>query len=405
MIKDYFSYAFKNLKHRKVRTWLTMIGIVIGIAAVVSIISLGQGLEDMVTGQFEDMGADKITILPGSSLMSMGMATISLNQKDYDAIRQVSGVESVAGLLYSSKRIEYKEDSEYTFVVGLPLDSDSKKVFDSMQNFELDFGRDLKDGDNNVVVVGSSVAQDDKIFKKGVSLGSKITIDSVDFKVVGVLKTLGNEQDDRSVYVNIEQLRELIDNKDKYDMFFVQAKSNFDVSEVADDITDALRKSRDLKEGEEDFNVQTTEQIQESFGTIFSIVQWFLIGIASISIVVGGIGIMNTMYTSVLERTYEIGIMKAIGARNKDILMLFVIEAGTLGAVGGIIGMIIGGGFAKIIELVAKNALPADLLSAHLSVELLGGAVLFSFIVGMASGAFPAKQAASLKPVDALRWE
>ncbi|MCK5473961.1 MAG: ABC transporter permease [Candidatus Aenigmarchaeota archaeon] len=382
-----------------------MIGIVIGIAAVVSIISLGQGLEDMVTGQFEDMGADKITILPGSSLMSMGMATISLNQKDYDAIRQVSGVESVAGLLYSSKRIEYKEDSEYTFVVGLPLDSDSKKVFDSMQNFELDFGRDLKDGDNNVVVVGSSVAQDDKIFKKGVSLGSKITIDSVDFKVVGVLKTLGNEQDDRSVYVNIEQLRELIDNKDKYDMFFVQAKSNFDVSEVADDITDALRKSRDLKEGEEDFNVQTTEQIQESFGTIFSIVQWFLIGIASISIVVGGIGIMNTMYTSVLERTYEIGIMKAIGARNKDILMLFVIEAGTLGAVGGIIGMIIGGGFAKIIELVAKNALPADLLSAHLSVELLGGAVLFSFIVGMASGAFPAKQAASLKPVDALRWE
>lgn len=405
MISDYLSYAFKNLKYRKVRTWLTMVGIVIGIAAVVSIISLGQGLEDMVTGQFEDMGADKITIMPGSSLMSMGMAAISLNQKDHDVIKRTKGVEYVTGMIYSSIRIEYKDESEYTFVIGLPLDSDSKRIFDTMQNFKIDYGRDLKDGDNNVVVVGSSVAEDDKIFEKGVSIGSKITIKGVDFKVIGVLETLGNEQDDRSVYINIDRSRDIFGNKEDYDMFFVQAKSGFDVSEVADDITDALRKSRDLKEGEEDFNVQTTEQLQESFGTIFSIVQWFLIGIASISIVVGGIGIMNTMYTSVLERTYDIGIMKAVGAKNSDILMLFVIEAGTLGAVGGIVGMIVGGGFAKLIEIVAKNALPADLLKAHLGVELLVGAVLFAFVVGMASGAFPARQAARMKPVDALRYE
>ncbi|MCK5593815.1 MAG: ABC transporter permease [Candidatus Aenigmarchaeota archaeon] len=405
MISDYFSYAFKNLRYRKVRTWLTMIGIVIGIAAVVSIISLGQGLEDMVTGQFEDMGADKITIMPGSSLLSVGMAAISLNQKDYDVIKRTKGVEYVTGMIYSSIRIEYKDESEYTFVIGMPLDSDSKRIFDSMQNFKIDYGRDLKDGDNNVVVVGASVAKDENIFVKGVSIGSKITIEGVNFKVIGVLETLGNEQDDRSVYINIDRSRDIFDNKEDYDMFFVQAKSGFDVSEVADDITDALRKSRDLKEGEEDFNVQTTEQLQESFGTIFSIVQWFLIGIASISIVVGGIGIMNTMYTSVLERTYDIGIMKAVGAKNSDILMLFVIEAGTLGAVGGIIGMIVGGGFAKLIEIVAKNALPADLLKAHLGVELLVGAVLFAFVVGMASGAFPARQAARMKPVDALRYE
>ncbi len=405
MISDYFSYAFKNLRYRKVRTWLTMVGIVIGIAAVVSIISLGQGLEDMVTGQFEDMGADKITVMPGSSIFSAGTATISLNQKDYDAIKQTKGVEYVTGMLYSSVRIEYKDESQYTFVIGLPLDSDSKRIFDTMQNFKIDYGRDLKYGDNNVVVVGASVAEDDKIFEKGVSIGSKITIEGVDFKVIGVLATLGNEQDDRSVYINIDRSRDIFDNKEDYDLFFVQAKSGFDVSAVADDITEALRKSRDLKEGEEDFNVQTTEQLQESFGTIFSIVQWFLIGIASISIVVGGIGIMNTMYTSVLERTYDIGIMKAIGAKNSDILMLFVIEAGTLGAVGGIVGMLVGGGFAKIIEIVAKNALPADLLKAHLGVELMVGAVLFAFVVGMASGAFPARQAARMKPVDALRYE
>jgi len=405
MISDYFSYAFKNLKHRKVRTWLTMIGVVIGIAAVVSIISLGQGLENVIIGQFEDMGADKITVMPGSSLLSAGMATIPLNQKDHDAVKRTRGVKSVAGMIYSSTRVEYKEESEYTFVVGLPLDPYSKSVFDSMQNFELDYGRDLKDGDGNVIVVGSSVAKDDKIFEKGVSLGSKITVNGVDFKVIGVLKTLGNEPDDRSVYINIERARDVFDVEDKYDVLFLQVKQGFDVSEVAEAIEKVLRKSRSLKEGEEDFTVQTTEQLQESFGTIFSIVQWFLIGIASISIVVGGIGIMNTMYTSVLERTYDIGIMKAIGARNLDILMLFVIEAGTLGAVGGVIGVIVGGGFAKIIEIAAQNALAMDLLKAHLSFELLAGAVLFSFVVGMASGALPAKQAASMKPVDALRYE
>ncbi|NOQ55873.1 MAG: FtsX-like permease family protein [Nanohaloarchaea archaeon] len=405
MISDYFSYAFKNLKHRRVRTWLTMIGIVIGIAAVVSIISLGQGLENMVTGQFEDMGADKITVMPGSSIFSAGMSALPLTQKDYDVIAKTKGVLNVAGMIYLSPRIEYKDESEYTFVIGFPLDSSSKRVFDSMQNFEIDYGRDLKHGDGNVIVVGSSVAEDDKLFSKGVALGSKIIINDVDFKVIGVLKTIGNEQDDRSVYISIERARDVFDIKDKYDVLFLQAKPSFAVSEVALNIEDALRKSRNLKEGEEDFNVQTTEQLQESFGTIFSIVQWFLIGVASISIVVGGIGIMNTMYTSVLERTYDIGIMKAIGAKNSDILMLFVIEAGTLGAVGGLVGMIVGGGFAKIVELAAKNMLPVDLLNAHLSLELLVGAVLFSFIVGMASGALPARQAAGMKPVDALRYE
>ncbi len=405
MIKDYFSYAFKNLKHRKTRTWLTMIGIVIGIAAVVSIISLGQGLEDMVTGQFEDMGADKITIMPGSSLLSAGMATIPLTQKDYEVVKRTKGVLSVAGMIYLSPRVAYKDDSGYTFVVGMPLDPDSKRIFDSMQNFKIDYGRDLKDGDGNVIVVGSSVAKDDKLFEKGVSLGSKITIDGVDFKVIGVLETLGNEPDDRSVYINIERVRDVFDIEDKYDVLFVQAKQGFDVSEVAEDLEDAIRKSRDLKEGEEDFNIQTVEQLQESFGTIFNIVQWFLIGIATISIVVGGVGIMNTMYTSVLERTYDIGIMKAVGAKNSDILMLFVIEAGTLGAVGGVGGAIIGGGLATIVEIASTSALEMELLKAHLSFELILGAILFSFIVGMVSGALPAKQAASLKPVDALRWE
>ena len=345
MITDYFSYAFKNLKHRKTRTWLTMIGIVIGIAAVVSIISLGQGLENAITGQFEEMGSDKIIIIPGGSLFGpgAGSSAIPLNQKDYDAIKRTKGIAGVAGMLFSSSQATYKDESKYTFIIGFPLDADSRRIFESMQNFELDYGRDLKAGDGNVITVGSSVAKDDKIFKRGVVLGSKVTINDVDFKVVGVLKPIGNEQDDRNIYMSLKMARAVFDNKENFDQLFAQTKPGFNAGDVAADVKESLRKSRDLKEGEEDFTVQTTDQLLESFGTIFSVVQWFLIGVASISIVVGGIGIMNTMYTSVLERTYDIGIMKAVGAKNSDVLSLFVIEAGTLGAVGGLAGVLIGG--------------------------------------------------------------
>ncbi len=407
MITDYFSYAFKNLKHRKTRTWLTMIGIVIGIAAVVSIISLGQGLKDVVLGQFEDMGADKIMVLPGGSMFGPGTGTsvLPLTQKDYTAVQRTKGISAVAGMTYTSSQVTFKDETKYTFVIGLPLDADSRKVFNSMQSFKLDYGRDLKEGDWNVIVIGSSVAKDNKLFENGAQPGNKLTINGVDFKVIGVLEPIGNEQDDRQVYIDLDRERKLFGTEDEYDMLFAQAKPGLDVGEVAEDVKKTLRKSRDLKEGEEDFLVQTTQQIQESFNAIFSVVQWFLIGIATISIVVGGVGIMNTMYTSVLERTYDIGIMKAVGAKNSDILMLFVIEAGTLGAVGGVGGAILGGGLAMIVEIASTSALGMELLKAHLGFELILGAILFSFVVGMVSGALPAKQAASLKPVDALRWE
>ena len=135
MITDYFSYAFKNLKHRKTRTWLTMIGIVIGIAAVVSIISLGQGLENAITGQFEEMGTDKIIIIPGSGLFGpgAGSSAIPLNQKDYDAISRTKGISGVAGMIFSSSQATYKDESKFTFIIGFPLDADSRRIFESMR--------------------------------------------------------------------------------------------------------------------------------------------------------------------------------------------------------------------------------------------------------------------------------
>jgi putative ABC transport system permease protein len=184
----------------------------------------------------------------------------------------------------------------------------------------------------------------------------------------------------------------------------VQVKKGFDPDKVAGDIKKYLRKSRGQKEGEEDFTVQTSEQLAESFSTVFTIVQVVLIGLASISLLVGGIGIMNTMFTSVLERTREIGVMKAIGARNSDIMKIFLIEAGLLCTIGGGIGIILGIGISKLIQYVAAQA-GMGIIQAYFPWYLIVGALAFSFLVGTLSGIFPARRAAKLKPVDALRYE
>ena len=173
----------------------------------------------------------------------------------------------------------------------------------------------------------------------------------------------------------------------------------------AEKIEKALRKSRNVEEGQEDFSVQTTEELMETYNDILNIVNIVLIGIAAISLLVGGIGIMNTMYTAVIERTKEIGIMKAIGARNSSIMILFVIESGILGALGGAIGVAIGMAFSKLVEVIATAALQTALLQAYFPWYLIVGSLAFAFIVGTISGLLPARQAALLKPVDALRYE
>jgi len=166
-----------------------------------------------------------------------------------------------------------------------------------------------------------------------------------------------------------------------------------------------LRRSRGLKEGNEDFEVSTTEELMKAFNTLLNIVQGVLVGIALISLVVGGIGIMNTMYTAVLERTKEIGILKAVGAQNRDILSLFLVESGILGLAGGAIGVLLGMGFSKLVELVATMALQTKLLQAYFPWYLTLGSLAFSFLVGTVSGILPAYQASRQKPVDALRYE
>ncbi len=404
MLRDFFILGLNNLKRRKLRSWLTMLGIFIGIAAVVSLISLGQGLQETIKEQFEMLGSDKIVIQP-KGMGTPGSAVsdqLILKQKDLEFIENIRGVEWVIGYLVKTGQAKFKDEAGIGFGIGLnPEDWDLSLT---MQGFDVIEGRGLKKGDKFKVVVGYNHAFGD-IWKRGIRVGETIEIEGQDFKVIGVLETTGNPYDDGSLYVAKEVLAEILNVEDEESQILVKVAKGFEPSDLAETIKRKLRKFRGEKEDQETFTIQTSEQLLNTFQNIFGVVQGVLVGIAAISLLVGGIGIMNTMYTSVIERTKEIGTMKAIGAKNSHILLLFLIESGLLGLVGGLIGVGIGIGLAKGAESIAKIYLGTPLLQASMNPLIMFGALTFSFIIGTLSGILPALQASKLKPVDALRYE
>lgn len=402
-MKDYFFLAFNNLKRRRLRSWLTMIGIFIGIAAVVALISLGQGLQNTIEEQFEQLGSDKIIIMPkGMGPPGSAGGSLILTSKDIKVIENVRGVEYVSGYLVKQGQAKYKDESGIGFATGVTAED-----FESMMEISglgIIDGRGLKDDDKFKVVVGYNHIYKDT-WDKPMQIGSTIEMEGYDFKVIGVLDKIGNPIDDSALYVIKDVLKEILNIEDEESQIIAKTASGFDPVDVAETIERKLRQFRGEKEGQETFIVQTSEQLLESFSNIFAVVQAVLIGIAAISLLVGGIGIMNTMYTSVLERTKEIGVMKAIGAKNSDILLIFLFESGLLGLIGGIIGIGIGIGLGKFTEYIALNALGTNLLQAAFPWYLIIGALSFSFLIGTLSGILPAMQAAKLKPADALRYE
>lgn len=404
MILDFFRLGVSNLRRRKIRSWLTMIGIFIGIAAVVGLISLGQGLQNAIEQQFENLGKDKI-IIQTKTLGPPGSATsesLILRQKDLETVENVNGVEWVIGYLMKTAAVQFKDETRVVFIGGIDIDNLDRLM--AMQNFDIVDGRNFKSGDKYKVVLGNSHVYGN-MWDKPVKMGDTITIEGQEFKVIGVLSKTGNPFDDQAIYLPKETLKEVLNIGDEESQVIAKTATGFEPSEVADTIERKLRKERGEKEGQETFDVSTAEQLLQSFTNIFAIVQAVLVGIAAISLVVGGIGIMNTMYTAVLERTKEIGTMKAVGAKNSDIALLFLIESGLLGLIGGIIGIAIGVSLGKSAEIIATNYLGTNLLQASFPLWLILGALAFSFFVGSLSGILPALQASKLKPVDALRYE
>lgn len=407
MIKDYFRFALEGIMHRKKRSFLTVIGIVIGIFAVVALISLGQGMQNAIDEQFKVIGSNRIIITPGGGGMGensnpfmSGLSSAKLYDRDVDLIIKARGVDYASGAIISSGKVEFKNKAKYVMVFGIPTDKKSEDFLKKIDFFGISEGRSLRSGDKYKATVGPDFGK--KYFGRGIKIGDKINFEGKEFEIVGIHKKTGNPVHDIKISVPIGTLREFFSKPDELSSIFVTVKDGFKTIDAAEEIKLELRKDRGLKEGEEDFSVSTAEQMISMFKDILGVIQIALIGIASISLIVGSIGIMSTMYTSVLERTREIGIMKAVGAKNSDIIMIFIIESGILGLLGGIIGTILGLGVSKGVELgAAMNGF--EILKAYVSIELIAGTLAFSFIVGVISGLIPARRGSKMKVVDALR--
>ncbi|MAH06772.1 ABC transporter permease [Candidatus Pacearchaeota archaeon] len=407
MINDYFTIAGRNLKVRKTRSLLTVLGIFLGIVTIFVLMSLSLGLREYVNEEFEKLGGDKFFVQPKGQAGPPGASgsAVELTIRDVEVVEKIRGVEEVAHFTVGNTKIEYKDQERYYLTLGVP--TDSKKKFDLVfETFGLgaDDGRMLKKSDKRKAMVGYNYRHRN-LFNKPVNAGNKIELNDIEFEVVGVLESVGNPADDQQIYVSIDDFKELFDSGDRVDFIMAQVKGGEDINKVAEDAERKLRKHRDVDEKTQDFNISTPEELLATFSVVLNGITGFLLIVALISAVVGGIGIANTMYTSVWERKKEIGTMKAIGARNKDILGIFVVEAGILGLVGGLIGVGIGILIAKGIEYVITVYVGANLLRASMNIWLIVGSLAFGFIVGLISGFLPSWQASKLKPVDALRYE
>ena len=406
MIEDLIKYIASNIRHRFTRSFLTILSILIGIMAIFVLISYGEGLKNYMDEMGEEMGTDKLIASPIGFGMA-GTGDIYFTKDDIDFIKKQRGVSETSGMMMKQTevKIDKRKLGKWVFIAGVSTDpSERKLVEEAFAGFGIFKGRALKKGDENKVTVGYNYLIADKIFSKPLKLGDNIFNKDKPLEIIGFYEEIGNAADDANVYMTIDAMKEVFDMGDEYGFIYIRADKGINPTELADRLEEKLRKKKDQKEGEEDFFIQSFEQLMETFGTVLLVLNSILVIIAGISVVVAAVNIMNTMYTAVLERTKEIGIMKSIGARNSSIFIMFFMESGLLGTVGGIIGILLGVFLATGLSAIGRAALGSDLIGAHFSFLLIFGALFFSFSVGAFFGVLPAYRASRLNPVDSIRY-
>ncbi len=391
---EIFFNSFESLKRQKLRSFLTLLGIVIGIGSVVALISIGDGFNKSIEKEFEKLGSNTLIVLPGSSFVSSVFA--KLEENDVKRIESVKGVEDATPLYLSSTVVSFKEQKKSVIILG--IDTKKQALLEDLGLFEIKEGRLLSSSDNLGIIIGSRFAED--TFDSEVELRQKLLVGNDYLRVIGITKASGQSFGaafDNAIIMNYKSLEAITGKNLTPFRIFVKAVSKEEIPTVKEAIKKELKKAH----GEEDFQILTATQIQESALSVLGLIQLVLVFIAAISLVVGGIGIMNTMLMSVMERTKEIGIMKAIGATNNDVLSIFLVESGIIGLIGGFIGYVLGFALALIGGIVASSS-GLDLIISFDPVLLIGS-LLFAFVIGMISGFIPSRRASLMQPVDALR--
>ncbi len=388
---EYLQIAYTNIKQRKLRTALTILGIVIAITTIFALISIGQGLENGVREQFEKIGTNRLYVATKGT--SIGGFQAGLTNDDVKLLEGMSEFEWVNPYLQDRVAVEYNNEVEVLPVWGTVTDNLEQRWEDV--GFVVEQGRLFKSGEKYSAILGYKAATD--TFGRDIHVNENIIIKSQRFKVIGIFEEMGNPEDDSAVELPIETLQELLNKEEQVTVIELIAKDT-DLEEVAKKATRILER----KKGEDTVDIITPDQLLQQFSTILSIVNTILGAIAGISLIVGGVGIMNSIYTSVMERKKEIGIMKAIGARNRVILILFLTEAAIIGLVGGIIGIVFGYGIGKIAQVSAELS-GFKILVITADPLLITSSILFAVLFGIFAGFLPAREAMKKQIVEVLR--
>jgi putative ABC transport system permease protein len=397
-------YAIKNLRSRKLRSWLTILGIVIGVIAMVVITSVTEGVTAQVTGLLSTFGPDKMFIIPvnidaGSSMsFSAGPAQRpfgKLYQRDVDSIRSVPGVLETSRMVYGRASLAFRDKQITSTVVG--ADANMFPLFSDF--YQLDKGRFFSDSELRSVVLGYDAANT-MFGKDKLDSGSVISINGRDYRVAGVMKKIESEfaaHDNAMIFVPFEEGRDLFRAqlaKSEVTFIYMKIAPGYDSGEIKDAIERKVASNHRVTLDEKDFSVVTSEFIQETVGSILDLLSQLLFSITAVATVVGGIGISNTMFMAVLERFREIGILKSVGATDRDIQLIFLTESALIGLLGGIIGFAIA---VAMLFVAGEFGVPY-----LIRIRWVAFVFIFSVGVGVIAGYLPARQAARLDPVKAL---
>ena len=403
MYKESFLMAWASLIANKMRSILTMLGIIIGVAAVIALVSIGNGVKQDIQNSISSLGSNLLMVMPGAPRTpgvrpSQGSMK-SLKVSDYQAISKLDGVKAASPYTANSYVTIYQSKNWTTTVSGVSSN------FQDVNNWTMAEGRFIssKNVENRerVAVVGQTVVKN--LFAGEDPVGKEIRVKNIPFRVIGVLNskgngTMGNDQDD-VIFIPYTTAMERVEGVDYLRMVYVVASDDNGIDRLQSDIENLMRVRHSIKDTNlDDFNIQNMKSIMETMEQTTGTLTLFLGAVAAISLVVGGIGIMNIMLVSVTERTREIGIRKALGATYFVIVTQFLIEAVVISLMGGLIGIALGIGASKLIGLASG-------MSTVISVPTIVLSFAFSMAIGLVFGIYPARKAAKLNPIDALHYE